>query len=143
MVEDEQLIRFQCKLGVCLPRIVGELDFVRAVEDLHHSAHLASHESVLRQIVEQRNDIEPMWAGVHDDVLSYVAACQPRKIFARPNNPDTSDSTGSTRAVQLKVYHVTAPELVNSDRHCVFSNCCFQERNTQHVGILDSQTECR
>jgi hypothetical protein len=68
MVQDEQVIRLQCQLGVRYPGIVGEFDFVRAVEDLDHRAYLASHKSVLRQIAEQCNDIESMWPRVHNDV---------------------------------------------------------------------------
>jgi hypothetical protein len=45
-MQDEELLRLQRKLRVRLSFVVGEFDFIRAVEEFYHGAHLPSKEAV-------------------------------------------------------------------------------------------------
>jgi len=59
MMQEEQLLRGQSKLGICLAFVVHELDFKHTVSQaFNDSANLSTHQSLLWHIREQRHHVE-------------------------------------------------------------------------------------
>lgn len=70
MVQQKELLRVQRKLGIGLAGIVRELYLVGRVQNFHYRAYLPSHEALIGQIAQQRNDIQQLRFRVHDSLAT-------------------------------------------------------------------------
>ena len=57
-MQHQELVRRDSELGVCSTVVIAELDFVGTVKQFHDGANLTTHESVLREIREQRDNVQ-------------------------------------------------------------------------------------
>jgi hypothetical protein len=57
-MKDQQLVGRERQLCVGLPSIVGEFDFVGAVQELHDGTDLAAQEAVRGYIRQESDDIQ-------------------------------------------------------------------------------------
>src|SRR5258708_4971599 len=65
VVKDQKLVGLKRQLRVRLALVIGELDFVGAVQKLDDGADLAAQETLRGDVCEERDDIEQLWCGVH------------------------------------------------------------------------------
>ena len=65
VVKDQELVGLKRQLRIRLALVIGELDFVGAIQKLHYGADLAAQETVRGEVCEERDDIEQLWCGVH------------------------------------------------------------------------------
>ena len=64
MVKDQKLVGRKRELRVRLALVIGELDFVSAIQQLHDCADLAALEAMRGHVCQERDDIEQLWCGV-------------------------------------------------------------------------------
>ena len=65
LIKNQELVGGQRHLGVCLPLVVREFDFVRTIQQVHDCPDPAAQETVRRQIRKESNDIQQARCAVH------------------------------------------------------------------------------
>src|SRR5229473_6314521 len=112
VVKDQELVRRKSELGVCLTLVVGEFDFVGAVQQLHDGADFAAQEAVCGHVCEESDDIQQVWRGVHCCRLYFTKQLVKRGALSPPHDPGTPDDPCALKTFDLKLYHLAIAELV-------------------------------
>lgn len=104
-MKNQELLGSEGELRVGLAVVVGELDLVGPVEQLHDRPDLTSREAVARKVRKERDDIEQAGCGMHFCRLYFRkqlvkrGAVSPRRTIhvlltvPEPREPLTSNST--------------------------------------------------
>lgn len=103
MMQHEEIADAQSDFSVRPPFVVAEFNLNRIVgEQFDDGAHLTSHQAGGWHVGQQGDDIEESDSGGHGG-LENVAAREPWKVFAVPEDPSASNDCRALRAPHREV----------------------------------------